>query len=199
MLGCFFWLARRSGNSSCKANGWRSVCCILLGSVCAPLRVRSARPSPRCPTECLATCELLFFDAFFQTRDLPHASHARSVLSLWTVLRASRLHMTPACENLTHVVVHLLTVFFLATDQGGGPVLLARARAEAVGVVLCVTFLPWVSEHHRVPRFHPADASQCLLSCANLVLRPTVHAVIVDDSNVSLTNVDDVFCLLPSL
>ena len=97
-----------------------------------------------------------------------------------------------ACEALPLVVVLLLPGSPRIHIEG--PVLLPQVSPVAIGLVLRACNLLWVSEHHQVSRYHqPADASQHRVSTELLA-----RAELVDNSNVSQTNVDNVLCLLTS-
>ena len=89
-------------------------------------------------------------------------------------------------------------------EEGKGEVVRPVFAAASVfckpSELFCVQ-LPWPGCLHTTEcPDSTADASQYLVlteSLAHLELGPTLRAVIIDDSNVSLLNVDDVLCLVP--
>ena len=104
----------------------------------------------------------------------------------------------------TTVAVHLHLGFFLPTDQGSRTRSVATSTSHGHWNCFECNLLLWLSEFHGVSRFHQsADASQYLFltkPSAHKDRGPILCAVIVTNSNVSLTDVDvdNVFCFLPS-
>ena len=158
-----------------------------------PSLALTAHLPPPSPTQCLPTCASVLRRVLSDPPALPPCPIGAITADRLT---GFSLVTCAACENRAPVAVHLLLGFILPTDQG----VLPQVRPVAVEFVLSES-LPR-SEHHRVSRCHQtADASQYLVlaeSSAHLELGPALRAVTVDDSNVSLTNVDSVFCLLPN-
>ena len=114
----------------------------------------------------------------------PHAPHARSAQHLEMVLQASCSSHAPAVKTCHLSLCICFSGPFWPTDQRGGTHFAATSMSCNHWTCVCnsLGLGVWAP---------PTE------SLTHLKLGPTLHAVIINDPNVSLANVDDVLCLLP--